>query len=122
MGITPQIMANHTFDKLFDMMDANDFPALKQAFDEGADVNMLNEYESATLLMCAAAYGKVESLQFFLDSKACLDIKDKNGKTALDWAQDSGRTECAELLISAALENDLIRVAQPKPVKASAWV
>ena len=30
-----------------------------------------------TLLMHAVAYGNVESLQFLLDCKACLDIKDE---------------------------------------------
>ena len=45
LRVARAVMANHTFDKLFDMMDANDFPALKQAFDEGADVNMLNEVD-----------------------------------------------------------------------------
>ena len=36
------VMSNHTFDDLFDMMADNNIPALKQALNEGADVNMLH--------------------------------------------------------------------------------
>merc|ERR1711865_802786 len=55
---------------------------------------------------------EVEALQFLLDSKACLDFKDEWGDTALRKAGQGGNRECAALLRSAALENDLIRVAQ----------
>merc|ERR1711865_296437 len=92
MGITPQTMSSHTFDDLYDMMDANDFPALEQALNEGADINMVNKY-SNTLLIEAAAEGKVEAVQVLVDCKACLDIKDEDGMTALDLAQELGNTE-----------------------------
>ena len=42
-------MSNHTFDDLFDMMADNNIPALKQALNEGADVNMLDEVGSSNL-------------------------------------------------------------------------
>ena len=36
-------MANHTFDNLYNMMMYDDnFPALEQAFNDGADVNMVD--------------------------------------------------------------------------------
>ena len=50
--------------------------------------------------MNAARGGKVESLRFLIDSKACLDIKDDIKMTALDFAQEGGHTECAELMIA----------------------
>merc|ERR1711865_1278916 len=78
---------------------------------------MLNdEYNGETLLMGAARNGYSKDLRFLLDRKACLDIQDENGETALDLAQRRGETECAELLIAAALEGDLSRVAQTEPV------
>jgi len=104
------VMSNHTFNDLAGMLFCNDFPALEQALNEGADVNMLDG-DGSTLLMNAAVVGKVESLQFLIDSKASIDIQDEDGETALDYAQDLGKTECVELLIAAALENDLSRVA-----------
>merc|ERR1712166_449456 len=119
-----KVMPNHTFQELAAMVMCCEVPALEKALNEGFDVNMLEDgYDGLTLLMVAAAgCGKVEALQLLLDRKACLDIKDDDGFTALDIAQDEGNTECAERLIAAALERDLIRVAQTKPVKASAWV
>merc|ERR1711865_352305 len=105
-----QIMSNYTFDDLYENYD--NIPALQQALNEGADVNMLDDEDGGTLLMVAAAFANVEALQFLLDSKACLDIKAEDGQTALDVAQKYGTPECVELLIAAALERDLIRVAQ----------
>merc|ERR1711865_818971 len=108
------------------MMSNHTRPALEQALNEGADVNMLDETGS-TLLMIAAAVGEVEALRLLVDSKASLDIQAKGGRTALDFVADfhtcctqaynqpaalKQETECAELLIAAALERDLIRVAQ----------
>merc|ERR1711865_473650 len=141
----PSVMANHTFDDLKYMIFRENIPALEQALNEGADVNMLDYRDGGTLLKfaacngkvealqvlvdskasldiqakdgvtalhLAAAFGIVEALQFLLDSKASLDFKNKDGKTALDFAQEGGHTGCAELLIAAALGNDLSRVAQ----------
>ena len=36
------VMANHIFNNLYNMMRFGDIPALEQALNEGADVNMLN--------------------------------------------------------------------------------
>ena len=38
-------MANHTFQDLFVMLCDNNMPALEQALNEGADVNMLDEVD-----------------------------------------------------------------------------
>merc|ERR1712195_428069 len=93
-------------DELGLMVMGNNIPALEQALNEGFDVNTLTDDEgSETLLMTAAYNGKIETLQFLIDSKACLDIENGYGYTALAF------TKCVELLIAAALENDLSRVA-----------
>ena len=42
-------MSNHNFEDLWTMVDANNFPALKQALNEGADVNMLSRVDSLNL-------------------------------------------------------------------------
>ena len=84
-------MANHTFYDLVNMIHEHDIPALEQALDEGADVNMVDEVDSpgscseltgvcrqygATLLMWAAEYGQVETLQLLINCKASLELKD----------------------------------------------
>ena len=43
------VMSNHTFRDLRDMVDANNIPALEQALNEGADVNMLSQVDSSNL-------------------------------------------------------------------------
>merc|ERR1711865_442341 len=97
--------------------------AAKYGFIEGLQLLLdrkvsidLRDKCGVTALIVAATNddGEVEALQFLLDSKACLDFKDTRGMTALDYAQDYrwGNRDCAALLRSAALENDLIRVAQ----------
>merc|ERR1712166_1666862 len=86
----------HTWNDLLNMIDDN---------------NMVN-YRGVTLLMFAAANGKVEAVQVLVNSKASIDIQDQDGHTALNAAQALGKTECAKLMIAAALERDLSRVAQ----------
>merc|ERR1740117_1348685 len=94
-------LREHTFE--------NNIPALEQALNEGADVNMVHDETGWTLLMCAAKHGNIEALQFLIDSKASTDIKDKDAKTALDIAQKDASTspsriECAGLLVAAGLQ------------------
>ena len=49
LRIDRAVMSNHTFDELFQMMWDNNFPALAQALDEGADVNMLDGVDFSNL-------------------------------------------------------------------------
>jgi ankyrin repeat protein len=52
---------------------------------EKLDVNMVNKH-GTTALMELAKYGKNEEAQIFLEAGADMTIKDKNGKTAKDYA------------------------------------
>ena len=49
LRVARAVMSNLTFHDLFHMMYVNNFPALEQAFNEGADINMLNEVDSSNL-------------------------------------------------------------------------
>merc|ERR1712166_20797 len=121
---SPVNQSHQTHEMLYYLMHTVGSPAaLEACLNKGADVNILDDETGRTLLMGAAIWGYVWALQLLINSKASVDIKDKNGKTALDHAQrfaktgtpDCGKevyTKCAELLIAAALERDLIRVAQ----------
>merc|ERR1711865_828750 len=82
------------------MMSNHTFPALEQALNEGADVNMLDETGS-TLLMIAAAVGEVEALRLLVDSKASLDIQAKGGGTALINAAARGEVEALQFLVDS---------------------
>lgn len=53
-------------------------------------------------LMCAAAAGHIGTVKLLLAKGLSADVKDVDGRTALDWAELSGRTEVAEFLRSLA--------------------
>ena len=40
LRVARAVMSSHTFKDLCDMMNANNLPALEQALNEGADINM----------------------------------------------------------------------------------
>ncbi|XP_049871809.1 3'-5' RNA helicase YTHDC2-like [Pectinophora gossypiella] len=65
---------------------------------EGAPVDAAVSASGRTGLMAAAAHGLTETAQQILQIGADPTIKDKNGKTAYDYATDNGHTECAKLL------------------------
>lgn len=48
--------------------------------------------------MWAAKNGRAGLVQFFLDQGAAVDAVDKDGKTALMWAEQAGRADIAALL------------------------
>merc|ERR1712166_1377325 len=104
-------------DELGLMVMGNNIPALEQALNEGFDVNTLTDDEgSETLLMTAAYNGKIETLQFLIDSKACLDIENGYGYTALAYAQGGGHgcfTKCPALTFTKCVEL-LIAVIEPR--------
>jgi ankyrin repeat protein len=54
----------------------------------GADVNARNKY-GLTALIAAAGHGTAENMKVLLDAGADASVKDKDGKTAWDLAQDN---------------------------------
>jgi len=49
-------------------------------------------------LHCAAAAGHEGAVRVLLAAGADVGIEDNKGRSPLDWAEDLGRTEIAELL------------------------
>jgi ankyrin repeat protein len=64
----------------------------------GADPNVRGTDEGFTALMFAAAEGQVEVIKVLLANNADLTIKDKDGDTALDFAEKNGHQAAAGLL------------------------
>jgi uncharacterized protein len=62
----------------------------------GADVNEMTN--GKTPLMYAARANQLEITKFLVENGATINIKDKNGLTALDYAKISGATEVIEYL------------------------
>ncbi len=75
-------------------------------YEAGADVNIISLDRHNTPLMDAASEGHVELVRFFIDKGASLDIKSKNGQTALILATGNRQMDCAEILIEAGADCD----------------
>lgn len=90
--------------------DKRGFRALAQAATNGhldtvrllvtheADVNAQDDKYGATPLMGAAANGHSAIVAYLLGHDADPKTKDKNGRTALEWAREKGHPQVAELL------------------------
>ena len=51
-----------------------------------------------TALHAAVEAGKLETARLLLDRGASVDVRDSNGRTALELAQLKGQTACVDLL------------------------
>jgi ankyrin repeat protein len=75
------------------------FPeTVKLLLDHQAEPNAVDFDEHFTALMFAASEGHLASVKILLDYKADPFMKDKDGDTALTFAQKNGHTEVAALL------------------------
>ena len=88
-GTTPLMAAagiNWVFNQTFDEGTAARLEAVKLCFDLGNDVNAVNSM-GLTALHGAANRGSDDIIQFLVDKGAKLDVKDKEGRTPLTWAE-----------------------------------
>ncbi len=66
-----------------------------------ARVNFQNE-KGKTILMYAAEFGYTKSIKKLLANKADITLKDKSGKTALDYAKLNGNAEIIKMMTPAS--------------------
>jgi ankyrin repeat protein len=88
-GTTPLMIAagvNWVFSQTFDEGSAARLEAVKLCHELGMDVNAVNSM-GVTALMGAANNGSDDIIRFLVDKGAKLDPKDKEGRSALDWAE-----------------------------------
>ncbi|WP_420572229.1 ankyrin repeat domain-containing protein [Kordia sp.] len=77
-----------------------DFDTVKKMIQFGENVNKTSN--GKTPLMYAARYNRVKIANLLLDNGAKVDYKDKNGRTAIDYAKISKATDVKEVLESAS--------------------
>ena len=69
----------------------------------GININEQDEFQ-CTALVYAAHKNRIEIVKELVRAGAALDVQDKQGKTALQWAQELGFTEIVAILEEAARE------------------
>jgi ankyrin repeat protein len=88
-GTTPLMAAagvNWVYDQTFDEGPAARLEAVRLCFDLGNDVNVVNSM-GLTALHGAANRGSDDIITFLVEKGARLDVKDKEGRTPLTWAE-----------------------------------
>jgi uncharacterized protein len=88
-GTTPLMAAagvNWVYDQTFDEGPAARLEAVRLCLEVGNDVNAINSM-GLTALMGAANRGSDDIIKFLTEKGARLDVKDKEGRTALAWAE-----------------------------------
>jgi ankyrin repeat protein len=90
VGGTTALMAaagiNWVFDQTYDEGPEKLFEAVKICYDLGLDVNAVNSM-GLTALHGAANRGNDDIIRFLVEKGAKLDVKDKEGRTPLTWAE-----------------------------------
>ena len=88
-GTTPLMAAagvNWVYDQTFDEGVAARLEAVRLCHELGNDVNAVNSM-GLTALMGAANRGSDDIIKFLVEQGGKLDLKDKEGRTALAWAE-----------------------------------
>jgi ankyrin repeat protein len=83
--------------------EQNNLEAVKALVKKTSDINTADGLGGMTALMWAAydEHDNPQIIQTLLDNGAKVNIKDKNGSTALSWAMKKGNTETVALLMKA---------------------
>ena len=64
----------------------------------GADTDKANKEDGSTPLMAAARYGNLDVVERLLGRNACLYLRDKHGRTALEMARERGHAAIVDRL------------------------
>jgi ankyrin repeat protein len=90
---------------LLELVEKNNIKEIKKFIEEGGDLNIQDKWGD-TALLCAIYKRHLDIAVLLLDNGADKDLKNHNGKTALDYAEKYNYTEIIELL-TMSLENRL---------------
>lgn len=82
-----------------------------------ANVNLVNQRgESALMLACNSDYNGQTVVQLLLDAQACLDLRSKDGKPALEYATRNKKEhkEIVSLLIAEKRHREIVALLVPE--------
>ena len=86
--------------QLVNAIFANDSLKIKSLLEQGIDVNEGGFFAMPPLLR-AALYGKSEALQTLIECGADKNMRDKQGRTALELAQKYNHPKIIEILLQS---------------------
>jgi ankyrin repeat protein len=92
---------NHTCNNLHEAASNGDIDKIEMFLKKGSYINQKTPDDMLTPLMCASMENHVNAVKFLIESGARLDIKDRQGKTALCYAVEFDYFYVVELLINA---------------------
>jgi len=105
-GYINSIFPQH-FNQFADAVIEKDTAKIQQLFQSGVDINTQNPTSGTTVLMIASSYYYYDDMVEFLISKSAnVNLKDKEGKTALLWASSNSLPNAKILVTNGAKVNE----------------
>ncbi len=100
------IIAQH-FNQLADAVIEKDTVKINQFLQSGVDINTQHTQTGTTVLMIASSYYYYDDMvEFLIKNGANVNLKDKEGKTALLWAASNSLPNAKILVASGAEINE----------------
>jgi len=105
-GADPNITDNMNLPPVQWAAEQNNIDAVKVLLKKTKNINTVDSFGHMTPLMWATfnEHDNPQIIQAFLDKGALLNVKDKNGETALSWAMKKGNTATVALLKKAGAQ------------------
>ena len=85
--------------QFFDAVKKGDMETIKSLLNQGADVNVKDNYGRYALHYAAWLHEDPETAKLLLDQGADVNVKDDDGRSALHFAAINGHTKTVELLL-----------------------
>jgi ankyrin repeat protein len=104
------------------VMDAGNgsVEGVQKALNAGKSPNEVDKADGVSALIAAAKGNHVRVMEILIGDHALVDIKDKTGNTALNWASERGNTDAVAILLKAGADpNTIDRSGNTPLIKAA---
>jgi ankyrin repeat protein len=102
--------------------DRGDGALIKTLVEKGADVNLVDPMgRTPLILMAACDYTEPGTIRLLLDKGAGVDVKGKDGLSALAWARQRGDSPVVKILRDAGAKDDAMGAVAATPQKTGGY-